>query len=237
MDRVRVFSEREKVGRALAGLVCERAKEACQERGTFCCALSGGSLVEMLAQEEETLVEAARSGPRWHLFLADERWCPLESGDSTWGEYKRRMPRLLEVVQFEPPYQSGMSLEEGAVRYGRLLTAQPALDLVILGVGPDGHTASIFPPITRAMLEEQQLMIPIHDSPKPPSERITLSLPSLLGEQVRELVFAVTGASKAEILRRIIMQRDESLPTSHMVGLAHWLVDDAAAVHLLSTTN
>lgn len=237
MDRVRICSGEQELSGALVELICEHARRACQERGTFRCALSGGSLIELLARGEEALVQAARSGPEWCLFLADERWCPLESGDSTWGEYERRMPKLLGVTRFEPPFQEGVGLEAGAARYERLLASGGPLDLALLGVGPDGHTASLFPPVTRAMLEYQQLVMPIRDSPKPPPERITLSLSSLLGRHVRRLAFVATGAGKAEILRRIIVQRDESLPTGHMVGLAYWFLDGAAAARLQSATN
>lgn len=237
MDKVRICSDEQEVGMTLVSLICERAERACRERGTFRCALSGGSLIGLLARGEEALVQAASSGPRWRLFLADERWCPPINEDSTWGEYKRRMPHFLEATDFQSPYQEDGDLEMGAARYDQILTTEGPLDLVILGVGPDGHTASLFPPVTNAMLECQRFVIPIDNSPKPPLKRITFSLSGLLGGHTRELLFVVTGASKAEILQRIIIQRDKSLPTGYMVGLAYWLADNAAAAHLPPVTN
>lgn len=221
----------------LINLICEHAKRACQERGVFRCALSGGSLIGLLARDEEALVQAAGLEQKWRLFLVDERWCSPTSEDSTWGEYKRKMPRFLEVTEFRSPYQEGRDLETGAASYDQVLEEEGPLDLVILGVGPDGHTASLFPPVTDVMLECRRLVIPIGNSPKPPPERISFSLFSLLGEQSRERLFVVTGAGKAEILQRIIIHRDKSLPTGHMVSLAYWLIDNAAAARLPPSTN
>jgi 6-phosphogluconolactonase len=106
-------------------------------------------------------------------------------------------------------------LNGAATAYGdelvRILGKTPRLDLVLLGVGPDGHVASLFPG-HRALSEENQFALPIVDAPKPPPRRLTLTLP-ILANAERVIVMAL-GSSKAAVMREALEQENSQLPVS-----------------------
>jgi 6-phosphogluconolactonase len=113
-------------------------------------------------------------------------------------------------------------LKAAAAAYGeelvRVLGKTPRLDLLLLGVGPDGHVASLFPGHS-ALSEEHRLALPIVDAPKPPPRRLTLTLPILTSAE-RVIVMAL-GESKAAIMREALRQKDAQLPVSLVLRRAH----------------
>ncbi|KAJ1860913.1 suppressor of los1-1, partial [Coemansia sp. RSA 2703] len=108
----------------------------------------------------------------------------------------------------------------------------PQFDCILLGIGPDGHTCSLFPGF--AQLEEKsRWCVGIDNSPKPPPSRITLTMPVL--NAARNVAFVVTGAGKRTTIKEIIDQSDVRLPASHVAlprGTVHWFLDDAASQDL-----
>jgi len=106
----------------------------------------------------------------------------------------------------------------------------PVFDVIMLGMGPDGHTASLFP--GHALLGETAGWVaPIEDSPKPPPRRITLTLPVI--NHAARVVFVATGAAKQDVLKTVLDEPETGLPSSRVrpawPGTVHWFVDDAAA--------
>ncbi|NWU88260.1 6PGL phosphogluconolactonase, partial [Onychorhynchus coronatus] len=109
----------------------------------------------------------------------------------------------------------------------------PVFDLLVLGVGPDGHTCSLFP--GHPLLQERdEIVAALEDSPKPPAARVTLTLRAL--NAARRLLVVATGASKAPVLKRILEGQEEPpLPAALLrprSGRLRWLLDEAAAAEL-----
>ncbi|XP_010642681.1 6-phosphogluconolactonase [Fukomys damarensis] len=137
-----------------------------------------------------------------------------------------------QVITIDPQ----LPVEAAAEDYARKLRqafqgdAVPVFDLLLLGVGPDGHTCSLFP--DHPLLQERdRIVAPISDSPKPPPQRVTLTLPVL--NAARTVVFVATGEGKASVLKRILEDKDGApLPAALVqphTGTLRWFLDEAAA--------
>ena len=238
-----------KLGERATAMVLEAAREAIAARGLFTIALSGGSIPKLLAP---SLLAAAADGgggldlAKWHIFLADERYVGLEHADSNMGEWKTRLLDALSPAL--PPSQIypldiNLSLADAAASYEASLLRvcggapasaggpPPKLDLLLLGMGPDGHTASLFP--GHPLLQEEGCWVAtIADSPKPPPQRITLTYPAL--NAARRCVFVVTGASKSPVVKSAFAP-EPGVPAGHVLAAVrtHWLLDAPAAAELL----
>jgi 6-phosphogluconolactonase len=109
----------------------------------------------------------------------------------------------------------GQNLNAAALEYSheitRVLGSTPRFDVVLLGVGPDGHIASLFPEHV-GLAEEQKLVLPIVDAPKPPPRRLTLTLPVLTSSKC--VIVMALGGSKAAVMREALTQQDSQLPVS-----------------------
>jgi 6-phosphogluconolactonase len=134
----------------------------------------------------------------------------------------------------------GGSPEAAARAYAETLTASfksdlPRFDLILLGMGPDGHTASLFPGRTEVTDPGDALVVAVHDAPKPPPTRISFTLPPI--NAAANVMFLVAGADKAAMLREVLRgPRDPVRLPAQGVRPAHgkltWLVDQAAAGEL-----
>ncbi|KAM6394815.1 6-phosphogluconolactonase [Rhynochetos jubatus] len=234
--RVSVFPSAQELGPALAQLVAERAAAA---GGRFSLGLSGGSLVGILARDLPAAAGPAAPA-RWLVAFCDERLVPPEHPDSTAGAYKAQLlprlpapgPRVLAPTPGLPP---AAAAADYAAQLRQAFPGQdvPVFDLLVLGVGPDGHTCSLFP--GHPLLEEkEEIVAALTDSPKPPPERITLTLPVL--NAARAVVFVATGEGKAAVLKRLLEGDEENpLPAARVrprSGQLRWFLDEPAAREL-----
>ena len=242
MERVR---DNDACAKALADAVETASREAIEKRGTFAVALAGGSLAKALGalREETRRVE----WDKWRVFWVDERCVKWDDEESNFGGAMRALFGDVSVKR-ERLYAVDETLcerNEGAAKpcaeaYERDLRALtpdvielnedglPVFDMLLLGFGPDGHICSLFP--NHALLRETEgWILPIADSPKPPPERVTFSLP--LVNAARAKVFVASGAGKAEMTARILEEapQDGSVPAALVTGDVRWIVDDAAA--------
>ncbi|MBK7951505.1 MAG: 6-phosphogluconolactonase [Deltaproteobacteria bacterium] len=173
-------------------------------------AISGGSALEVV------LRAAPRAGALWRrvaLTWVDERCVPLADPDSNRGEAMRR--GLLAPGRIVPLLEDGESPSAAIARYDRCHAEElgGGLDLVVLGLGPDGHVASLFP--GRAWPASGVAAF-VADSPKPPARRLTLTRGALAG--ARHVLLFATGESKREALERVL-RGDPTLPATGLPGL------------------
>jgi 6-phosphogluconolactonase len=154
------------------------------------------------------------------VLFGDERCVPPDHADSN---YRMAREALLDRVAPATVHRMPAELgpDEGAVRYAPVVASLAPLDVVILGIGEDGHTASLFP--GHAAVRAKGWAIGITDSPKPPPERVTLTLPALRG--ARHVIILATGAGKADAVAKA--KRGE-VPSGMIAG-ARWLIDREAA--------
>ncbi|KAH8265805.1 hypothetical protein KR038_003096 [Drosophila bunnanda] len=208
-----------KLVKGLADLLQNCSHEALARQERFHIGLSGGSLVQLL-----TKALKARAGDldttKWTFFFCDERYVPQDDGDSTYGAYRAEWLTQVPGIQDSQfvTADTVKSLDECAADYEAKVRDQvgcgclPQFDLLLLGMGPDGHTCSLFPEQPVTLQETQRLVIPIRNSPKPPAERITFTLPLI--NNARDVGFVVTGAGKASVVKRVFLDQDKEFPAA-----------------------
>lgn len=240
MPDLRVLPTSEAVAQAGAALVAEVSGQRVREAGRFTIALSGGSTPRRLYQlltSDPHAEGIAWEG--WHVFWGDERCVPPDHEDSN---YRMAREALLDKVAIpraqvhrirgEDPPQDAADAYERELReaFGQ---ARPNFDLVLLGMGDDGHTASLFP--GTGALEERERPVAPTSSPGPGTPRVTFTLPLI--NAARRVVFVVTGAAKAPVVRRVLAPSpgDPTLPAALVqphAGQVTWLLSEDAATLL-----
>ncbi len=210
----------------------------------FLLGLSGGSLPKFFSAAVAAMATSSSSVDwrRVRFFFCDERVVPFTSDDSTYKVYHEVLVGKVEGIGEDSfmVINPTLSAEEAAQDYSRKLAAlsgqpggaPPRLDVLLLGMGPDGHTCSLFPghPVLR---ERELLVAPVKDSPKPPPLRVTLTLPVL--NAAAAAVFVCTGSGKKEVVRAVLEEDGCSLPAAMVRpcnGELVWLLDAPAAAAL-----
>lgn len=243
LAKVNIYPSRDELSVDLAEHVAQLAAAACAGRGRFCIALSGGSLMDIVSP---ALCSAPLRGSidwsSWHVFWVDERWVPWSSPESNYGlardRFFSRVPIPREQIHgmdnsLDPAATAGTYASVLAkvfqLRQGRM----PRFDLILLGVGDDGHTASLFPnhPV---LAETRAWVAPVLDAPKPPPIRITMTLPLI--NKSRNVVFVAAGSGKTDIVAKVLnpqMQKQKQKMPAQLVnpsdGELQWFIDRAAA--------
>lgn len=224
-----------------AQLACEAAtwlcRVACESHGRLAICLSGGStpkhLYEHLAQKE---LRIRFPWYRVHWFWGDERFVPPEHPDSNFRMAREAMLNEACVPEshIHPIPTVGLTPDEAATAYARTLqvfygaatldSARPLFDVTLLGLGGDGHTASLFPG-THVLYERNAWVASVVGAR--PEPRITLTYPTL--ESSRHVAFLVSGASKREMIAAV--RGGAAVPATRLrpVGTVHWLIDCAAS--------
>lgn len=211
---------------AVAGEVARRVLSAAEEaifaRGRFALVLAGGR-TPLAAYT--LLVGREADWDHWHIFLGDERCLgPEDPGRNSVAaarSFLDQVPIPRQNIHWIP---AELGAQAAAAAYASVLAPVLPFDLVLLGMGEDGHTASLFPghPIPRGAL-----VIPVQGAPKPPPERVSLS-PEALGA-CREMLILVTGADKREALAAWCGGADLPVASIASRGRARVLIDAAAA--------
>ena len=226
MSQLVVLPAADDVAREAARFIADEARQAVQERGRFLLAVSGGKtpwqMLRLLAEDDLP----------WHavrIFQVDERFAPA-------GDRDRNLTHLHEALLGHRPLTKDQivampveaaDLEEGAAEYAAQLAAAagrpPVLDLVHLGLGDDGHTASLVPGDPVLDVKDRDVAI---TAPYQGRRRMTLTYP--LVNRSRRILWLVTGAAKQAVLRRLLAG-DESIPAGRIRSEQAVVLADRAA--------
>ena len=235
---IRVFQDAEELAIAGAGIVSDvAAGVTADSKRHFAIALAGGSTPRRLYQEL-----AAVHGvdwTKWEIFWSDERWVADDDRESNVRMARESLLANVAVPaeQLHPVPTHLASPADTADAYNdeliRVLGPEPVLDLVILGLGSDGHTASLFPQTDA--LEEHHRAVVANWVPHLNAHRITFTYPTI--NSARHVMFVVTGSEKAPMVRRVLepADRDLEVPVARVrpiQGAVHWLLDRDAASQL-----
>lgn len=230
---------------AAAELVQAVGQEAVQANGRFLIALSGGITPETLYRALTSPAFVDRfDWSRTTFFFSDERCVALDDSRSNYALAHRALFTPLNITPSQVYRMGGESRDPQAAahEYEQQLRratntapfTQPTLDLILLGLGEDGHTASLFP--GSPALQDNQSLIAVTQSPKDPPTRLTMTLGVINRASV--ILFLVAGAGKAGVVRAILDPKTEAerqLPASLVApeeGRLIWLLDRAAAAEL-----
>jgi 6-phosphogluconolactonase len=187
-------------------------------RGAAHVALSGGSLSRAYELVGPEL-------PDWrdvHLWYGDERCVPLDDEESN----HRLATRSLQAPDATwHPVPTQLGCDEAAAAYGQEI-ADVTLDVAVNGMGPDGHTASLFPGFPQ--VQADGACVAVHAAPKPPPDRVTLTLPKLNASH--RILLVVAGAAKAPLLARVLAGPDPEVPASLLDRERLEIIADAAAL-------
>jgi 6-phosphogluconolactonase len=234
VTRLTTCPDAESVAERAAAQIVRHLARAREERGVAHLALSGGTTpgrtYELLAREPEALEDV-------EVWFADERCVGPDDPESNYRLAAEALLGPASIPEERVHRMRGeLGPDEGASSYAQELAAglpvnadgPPVLDLVVLGIGPDGHVASLFPGAASLDAGAEAVCLGITDSPKPPPERITLSLAVL--RAARSCLLLATDASKADAVSAMLGQESRHVPASLLRrGRLSVIVDDAAA--------
>ncbi|WP_062348538.1 6-phosphogluconolactonase [Herbidospora yilanensis] len=224
------------LAQAVAARLITRLTDVQTARGTASVVLTGGTIG--IATLAAVAASPARDAVDWRavdVWWGDERFVPAGSSDRN---EKQAREALLDVLDLDPERvhpmpaaDSGLSPEEAADRYAAALGAAPGFDVLMLGMGPDSHVASLFPGHP-ALHEKDRLVVAVHDSPKPPPTRVSLTFPAI--QAAREVWVIASGAEKAPAVRVALTCDQLSAPAAGARGVERtlFLVDRASAAEI-----
>ncbi|RJX30738.1 MAG: 6-phosphogluconolactonase [Oxalobacter sp.] len=235
---IQILDDASALANAAAKLFADEARKAVALRGRFLVLLAGGETprhtYELLGRQPY------RSSVPWsavHFFWGDDRCVPLRDARSNFTMARHAILDHLPIQreQLHPIYCIGATPQKAAAEYelglkGFFAGAQPVFDLALLGLGEDGHTASLLP--GSSSLQEAKRWTAVSKRPEEKFSRVTLTVPVL--NQARRIVFLVSGENKASVLQHIL--QDTGSPTPYPAqlirpknGQVDWLVDRAAS--------
>jgi 6-phosphogluconolactonase len=211
------------IAQEVCARILELAKEAIAERGQFKFVLAGGTTPEKVYR---LLAKSEAEWSKWFIYHGDERCLPVDHADRNSVMAANAFLNEVTIPKnqiFDMPTELGT--EESAAAYRPIVEAAMPFDLVLLGMGEDGHTASLFP--HHAQDEMDDVIHTIYFSPKPPAERITMSAKALSNTQ--NLFFLINGANKRAALKQ--WREGDDLPVASVNALQNLVVflDKAAA--------
>lgn len=237
-----IISESSHLQVQVCDFIVAQAKKALADHSHFSIGLSGGSVSKIVSQGLRDRKDV--DWTNWHVFYCDERHVPFSHDDSTHAFFQKQLfdhVPVANVYTINPDLTVEEAAEDYITKIKKLYPGDdlPAFDLLLLGMGPDGHTCSLFPDHP-GLDEKEKIVISISDSPKPPPCRITLTVPVL--NNARCVAVISTGGSKADAVKGCLEPGEgkEPLPAGRARptrGELHWFMDEGASSKLEKKNN
>ena len=209
LNRWHSLSSQDEINQAAVTRILQAAEEAIQQQGSFYIVLAGGSTPKAVYQ---LLTQQQADWEKWHIFYNDDRCLPVDHDERNSKMAREAWLNHVTIPEnqiHDIPAELGNI--EGAKAYAETLKHVRTFDLVILGLGEDGHTASLFPNQT---VDNSADAVAVFDAPKPPANRITISQARL--NNTKEVMFLVTGASKQDAVNQ--WRKGEPIPATLITG-------------------
>lgn len=179
---------------AASAMIAQAAERAIARTGRFDLVLAGGSTPRALYQQLRQLKTDWRA---WHIYFGDERCLPVDhAGRNSGMAHEAWLAHVAIPAGQIHPIHAEMGAQQAAQAYSSVLAGVEEFDLVLLGVGEDGHTASLFPGRDWGREPQAPPVLAVFDAPKPPAERVSLSAWRLAS--ARQVLFLVSGENKRE---------------------------------------
>ncbi len=189
------FQSQDEINQAAIANILKAADKAVNKYGSFLIVLAGGSTPKAVYK---LLSEQQADWSKWHIFHNDDRCLPADDDDRNSKMAREAWLNHVDIPEnqiHDIPAELGNVA--GAEAYTETLRGVRTFDLVILGLGEDGHTASLFP---NQVVDNSADAVPVSDAPKPPADRITISQNRL--NHTNEVMFLVTGAGKQDAVNQ-----------------------------------
>jgi 6-phosphogluconolactonase len=193
-SRWHILETADQVALAAYQQILNAAEQAIAEHGTFKLVLAGGSTPEKVYR---LLAQADADWSKWFIYYGDERCLPANHADRNSLMATQAFLEKVAIPDaqiFTIPAELGP--EQAAKKYQQIIASALPFDMVLLGMGEDGHTASLFPGHQH---QKNELAHAVYNSPKPPPERVSISAKALSSTQ--QLIFLITGANKQEAVK------------------------------------
>ena len=219
-DDWHVFDDAEQLAQQVTLEILAEAKKAIEDRGAFHFITAGGTTPNRCY---ELLSKAKAYWSKWHIYMGDERVLHFNDSERNsqallkhWLNNNDIPAKNIHFINTEA------GAEKSAKHYACLFDSVAEFDLCLLGMGEDGHTASLFP--GNAALDDLRSAVPVYDAPKAPGERVSIGLTTL--KNAAECIVIATGENKREAL--VKLKQGVELPVG-LVGPDTWLGGEAAA--------
>ncbi|PZE28787.1 MULTISPECIES: 6-phosphogluconolactonase [unclassified Curtobacterium] len=207
--RVLVHPDKQALGASVAARFITKIIDVIDDQGQASIAISGGSVSTLvLAAIGQSPARESVDWSKVHVWWVDERWVPKGDADrndtGTESDFFAHVSIPDDNIHRMPSSDEGLTIDEAAAKYAEELAGSassdamaPSFDITLLGVGPDGHTASLFPEFPQLAITDRSV-VPVDDSPKPPPQRLTLTYPVINASQ--RVWVVLSGAEKASVL-------------------------------------
>jgi 6-phosphogluconolactonase len=240
-NAVKIFQSPFELAEAFAQNLMERIGKSAEQKENFSLALSGGKTPEILFSVISDHFSESAPWEKVHFFWSDERCVPGDDDESNYGMARRKLLDHLKISpgnihrirgEENPVYEAGRYSDE-VVKYTRKINGLPSFDMIILGLGDDGHTASIFPGQEYLLNSDKICEIAFH----PVTKQKRLTLTGNIIRNARNIAFIVTGAKKAPVIEKIMNNSAEAnlYPAAFIIpfeGDLQWFIDKEAGSKL-----